>query len=398
MKRQFESSHPWISFSASKIPRAGAKLWSLLGECQSKIDHIAGVPLRPDVAATLHRLYLAKGALATTAIEGNTLSEAEALEAVEGTLSLPPSREYLANEIENIIGAYNQMLKQTSEGKLPRLTLESVKALNGEVLDGLTLDKDVVPGEIRKHSVGVSRYRGAPAEDCGYLVSRLCEWLYSDELKGHEGMDTIFAILRAVFAHLYIAWIHPFADGNGRTARLVEYEILLACGVPSPAIHLLSNHYNKTRSEYYRQLERASTSGGDYVPFVEYAVQGFADGLKEQIAQIRQYQLSVIWVNYVHELFDDRKSPVDRRRRDLILDLSRSSNAVPLRKIKEISARVAASYAGRTSITLDRDLVSVLRLGLVLRSKEGYLANKKLVEAFLPFRATTVIPSSTITD
>jgi len=380
------------------MPRAGARLWSLLGECQSKIDHIAGIPLRPDVAATLHRLYLAKGALATTAIEGNTLSEAEALEAVEGTLSLPPSREYLANEIENIIGAYNLMLKQTTEGKLPRLTLESVKALNGEVLAGLTLDKDVVPGEIRKHSVGVSRYRGAPAEDCDYLVCRLCEWLYSDELKALAGMDTIFAILRAVFAHLYIAWIHPFGDGNGRTARLVEYEILLACGVPSPAIHLLSNHYNKTRAEYYRQLERASTSGGDYVPFVEYAVQGFADGLKEQIAQIRQYQLDVIWANYVHELFDDRKSPVDRRRRDLVLDLSKGANAVPLRKIRDISARVAASYAGRTSITLDRDLVSLQRLGLLLRSKEGYLANKKLVEAFLPFRAAIVIPKSTITD
>ena len=70
MTRQYEVTHPWITFSASRIPRAGARLWSLLGECQSKIDHIAGVPLRPDVAATLHRLYLAKGALATTAIEG----------------------------------------------------------------------------------------------------------------------------------------------------------------------------------------------------------------------------------------------------------------------------------------------------------------------------------------
>lgn len=57
----------------------------------------------------------------------------------------------------------------------------------------------------------------------------------------------MYAIFKAVVAHLYLAWIHPVGDGNGRTARLVEFQILLSSGVPSPAAHLLSNHYNQTR-------------------------------------------------------------------------------------------------------------------------------------------------------
>jgi Fic family protein len=387
MIRTYESTHPWITFSSTRIPRAGARLWSLLGECQSKVEHIAGVPLRPEVATKLHRLYLAKGALATTAIEGNTLSEEEALEAVDGRLSLPPSREYLATEIENILNAYNLMLKDVSARRLPRLTTEAIKGWNSDVLKGLTLEPGVVPGEIRTHSVGVSRYRGAPAADCAYLMDRLCEWLASDELKGGKGTETMFAVLRAVFAHLYIAWIHPFGDGNGRTARLVEYEILLACGVPSPAIMLLSNHYNKTRAEYYRQLDRASGSGGDYVPFVEYAVQGLADGLREQLAEIRTYQLTVAWTNYIHELFDDRKSPVDRRRRDLVLELSKQSLPIPMRKIRELSSRLTEAYVNRTYMTLDRDLAVLARMGLISRGREGVTANRSIVEAFLPFRA-----------
>ena len=36
--------------------------------------------------------------------------------------------------------------------------------------------------------------------------------------------------MSALLAHLYIAWIHPFADGNGRTARLLEYLILDSFG------------------------------------------------------------------------------------------------------------------------------------------------------------------------
>ncbi len=67
----------------------------------------------------------------------------------------------------------------------------------------------------------------------------------------------------ASLAHLYLAWIRPFGDGNGRTARLCEYLVLVTSGAPTSAAHLISNHCNKTRNEYYRQLQFASESGGD---------------------------------------------------------------------------------------------------------------------------------------
>jgi Fic/DOC family len=41
-------------------------------------------------------------------------------------------------------------------------------------------------------------------------------------------------LVKAILAHLYIAWIHPFGDGNGRAARLMELRILLEAGVPMP--------------------------------------------------------------------------------------------------------------------------------------------------------------------
>ncbi len=74
--RPYEGSHPFISFHLD-LRRAGPELWLLLGEAQSKCDHISGIPLRPSVAHALHSLYLVKGVQATTAIEGNTLTESE---------------------------------------------------------------------------------------------------------------------------------------------------------------------------------------------------------------------------------------------------------------------------------------------------------------------------------
>ncbi len=72
--RTYEKTHPWITFAAN-LRSAPTSLWIVLGECQSKCEHIAAVPLQTATSEKLHTVYLAKGAHATTAIEGNTLSE-----------------------------------------------------------------------------------------------------------------------------------------------------------------------------------------------------------------------------------------------------------------------------------------------------------------------------------
>lgn len=394
MKRRFEETHRWLTFSAARLERAGPGLWAMLGECQSKCEHIAGVPLRPDVAENLHRVYLAKGVLATTAIEGNTLSEHEVLQALSGKLKLPPSREYLKQEIDNIVGALKTIWTQVGTGTLPPLNVSAFEELNRLVLHGLAVEEGVVAGAIRTHVVGVARYRGAPPEDCRYLLEELGRWLDGPQFNAPPGMGIIWGIIRAVMAHLYMAWIHPFGDGNGRTARLVEYRLLLASGAPSPAVHLLSNHYNLTRTEYYRQLERASASGGDYVPFFEYAVGGFLDGLREQIAEIRKFQLDVIWRNYVHEAFGDRKTEVEKRRRDLVLALSYVDKPIKVAGIPTISPDIATAYHGTSRMLLNRDLNALGKMGLLVRSKNGIIANKRMVEAFLPFRVEQLPPKT----
>lgn len=58
--RQYLKSHPWLTFTLNLRP-APVSLWVLLGECQSKCEHIAGVPLRPNIAQLLQLLYLASG-------------------------------------------------------------------------------------------------------------------------------------------------------------------------------------------------------------------------------------------------------------------------------------------------------------------------------------------------
>lgn len=380
-----ERSHPWLRFSID-LRRAPHELWLRLGEAQSKCEHIAGVPLRPDTAARLHRVFLAKGALATTAIEGNTLSESEVLDLLDGKLQLPKSREYLGQEVENIVKACNAITAQV-ENASGALRVEQLTAFNRAVLEGLELPADTAPpGEIRRYGVTVGRYRGAPHEDCEPLLARMCSWLNEPVFLSPASDRIAFALLRAMLAHLYLAWIHPFGDGNGRTARLVEFFILIAAGVPSPAAHLLSNHYNQTRSQYYRQLQAASDSGGDVFPFIAYAATGFVDGLREQLKEIQAQQFDLTWQSFVEDSFGDRPSPSEIRQKHLVLDLGERGDWVPTAALPALTPRLAAAYANKQPKTVTRDLNSLARRDLLEKLGARVRAKRERIHAFLPVR------------
>jgi Fic family protein len=385
--RAYQETHPWIDFRVDMRP-APAELWMLLGEARSKIAHIAGSLLNPEVAEKMHIAYLAKGALATTAIEGNTLSEEEARQRIEGRLELPPSREYLGREIDNILAAFNSIKDELVAGVAPPMSRRIIENYNRMILDGLELEEGVAPGEIPAHAVSVGGYAGAPREDCEFLLEKLSSWLNGPDFAAATPVWEIpMAITKAVLAHLYIAWIHPFGDGNGRTARLMELRILLEAGVPTPAAHLLSNHYNQTRTEYHRQLRNASRGNGGVLPFVRYAVQGFVDGLRDQLQMIRAQQFADRWEQYVYQRFGRATTPARLRQRQLVLEMSKADEPLMREELPALSRGLIEMYGTKTGKALTRDINVVIGMGLVRRQGRGYVPNKRVIEAFLPVMA-----------
>ena len=122
------------------------------------------------------------------------------------------------------------------------------------------------------------------------------------------------------------------------------------------------------------------------MPFIKYAVQGLLDGLREQVAEIRKYQLEIMWSNHVHEVFGNTKSPALIRRRNLVLDISKCSGPVRISQLREVSARTVEAYRNKTMMTVKRDVWAIQEAGLIVRSRQGILPNKSIIEAFLPDR------------
>ncbi|MDQ3723410.1 MAG: Fic family protein [Actinomycetota bacterium] len=386
--RDFVASHPWVGFTLD-LRSADPLLWQMLGEAQSKCRHLMLSPLKPQARRDLEALYLAKGAQATTAIEGNTLTLEQVQAAVRGDLRLPASQQYLKQEVDNIIVACRLIEEQIATDQSFELSAERLRELNALVLRDLEVDDHVVPGQFRDVSVVVGPYRAAPARDVEYLVELMSEWLEGEgfALDAHD-LRTRFVrmFLKAVAAHVYIAWIHPFGDGNGRTARLLEFGIFTAAGIPTVAAHLLSNHYNATRSAYYRQLQRASESGGELTAFVSYAAQGFVELLQEQLEYVHSEVRRYAWENLVHEHFQHEHTPKAKRQRDLVLELGRRwPHTVSRDELTTLTGELARQYAGKQTKTLTRDINALIESNLMGRLPDGrYRARHELMFSFMP--------------
>ena len=155
--------------------------------------------------------------------------------------------------------------------------------------------------------------------------------------------------------------------------------------VPIPIAHLLSNHYHLTRDQYYRELAHAGSSGGDTLRFLIYGIADFADGIREAISMVREQQINVAWINYVHEQFSSQSNTrATERQRSLVLSMPMNA-AVSRSDIPGLTPKLAQLYAGSGPRTLSRDLNHLTDIGLLRRlPAREYIANSQVVLAFLP--------------
>jgi Fic family protein len=396
------ADHPFITFDdrPTADDKLGQRTWMLLGEAFSKCQHLARAPINPHLSQRMIRVYLASGTQATTAIEGNTLSIEDVQRIIDkGTADVGPSRAYQEQEVRNILDAVDEIRVALLQGHRIPITTSRLRALNAKVLEAVPIEPYVTPGEFREPGVDVRvgrAYQPPPGREVAALTKQFDDWLRrirlspKDESTASDETKFVVAVVAAILAHLYIAWIHPFGDGNGRTARLIETQILAESGiVPIVSTQLLSNHFNLTRDDYYRALNEARR-GPDH--FVRYALQGFVDQLREQIRQVQDQNMHLVWQAYVHETFElnhERHTEAHTRQQRLAMILPEEAHrALPADKVMDLSTDLARAYAVTGPRTPARDLNMLVKLGLAVRtgssSKPRYYANREILQRFLP--------------
>ncbi|MDO4817666.1 MAG: Fic family protein [Akkermansia sp.] len=357
----------------TEIPVGGHyRLWLLLGEVCAVLREVRETALTPREAAEVEEKYLLRCAQGIAVASGNTLTHKEigdiAARAERGLLEETPRE----REIWNVVQACHGLTRATRQLSVPKYDTDYLGRINATVLDGLALPAGEEAGSVRRGEVeGI----GLPAEKCRFALECYCSWVGSDTFAAENAeMQRMVDILRALMAHAYLLRIHPYPDGNARTARLAELFLLMAAGVPAPAAYLLGAHSSPACKRLVQALAAPDTAPdvAEWDQFFIHALEGWRDALRGLLADLREYRLRAAWRLHVEEYF--RNSPTEKtgtRRRDLLLSLP--SSPTPINAFPDIPQEVFYThYRHKNLRTLSRDLAELVQCGLLEHTREGY--------------------------
>ncbi len=99
----------------------------------------------------------------------------------------------------------------------------------------------------------------------------------------NDNIEEVSPVLTAGIAQFQFVQIHPFVDGNGRTARLLSTLILYKTGYDFKRLFTISEYYDKERSAYYNAIQAVRKNKMDMTVWLEY----FVDGLRSQMKEIQ---------------------------------------------------------------------------------------------------------------
>ncbi len=210
---------------------------------------VENTPLSPAVEAELRYKARVRSTHYSTSIEGNRLTLKEAEQVIQGKKTHFHGRERDVKEVRNY---WDALLKvEDWAAKKIELSEDLVKRLHAFVEKG----KRAKPtpyrdgqNVIRDSASGAIVYMPPEAKDVAVLMAEMVRWVHQAQ-KEHVPMAIIAAL-----AHYQFVTIHPFYDGNGRTARLLATFILQRDGYGLHGFFSMEEHHAHDLTSYYKFL------------------------------------------------------------------------------------------------------------------------------------------------
>ena len=229
-------------------------------------------------------------------------------------------------------------------------------------------DDHCAPGQLRgadeNVTFGAPRHRGAGGgEECAEAFRRLAESARTT-FRDHD------PLVRALALHYHFAAIHPFLDGNGRTARALEALMLQRTGLRDTLFIAMSNYYYENKTAYLDALNDVWVRDHDLTPFLRFALTGIERQCRRLFDEIRLHLAKALYRNTVTDLFGRLASPRKRvmsSRHVQLLDLLLDQNEMTL---VEISTRTRHFYTVKNpQKALVRDLNYLIQLQAMTATK-----------------------------
>lgn len=240
--------------------------------------------LGADALRRISQYFKIKGIYHSNAIEGNSLSLGETRRVIEEGITITGKSLRDTVETKNLSHALDFMEDLAVSTEKP-ITISDLRQIHALIRKGID---DEFAGVYRKTEVKIS---GSEASTTlAHKIDQAMEDLgrYIAISTGPDASDQQSPIVSASAAHSWLAQIHPFIDGNGRTARILMNLILMRRGYPICIIT------RGDRFRYYQALE--DSQAGDLTPLIELIYENVLESLEEWEKAAREQQQHQEWL------------------------------------------------------------------------------------------------------
>lgn len=351
-----------------------AKINNLLVRAIVLNETVVDLPILPELSTRLEPDIMYSSISGTAMIEGNAIVEEDVKKIAEGE-DLDRYTQKDKQEVKNLIDVY-AWLSEIEPSETPFILTEKIiKEVHSIITYDVAYDSNM-PGMYRnvKVYVGDKAHGGryTPPKilnDIKNLMAAFVDWINSEEIL------SVNPFIRAALAHYHLCLIHPFGDGNGRTARMIE-ALLLQSSKIKYVPKELSNFYYRNVDDYYIAFSKSIKGKKDVTPFVEFVLTGAVESLedikKSIIYFIRKFSLRDFYA------FEIENRNITRRQFELLLMLLDNPIDISLKDLFE-KRPFSLLYSKVTTQTARRDLKKLTNRDILNTTEDN--------KYFLNFRA-----------
>lgn len=354
----------WVHYDLSAV-------FHLLIDAKTAGGVLNRMPYLPQWIEQVHEEQLRLEAAGTSRIEGAQFTQREQDEALATVPTGATKLTHSQRQLRAADATYRWLRSRPAEQPV---SAEFIREIHQRIVTGCD-DHNCTPGETRPAdwnvTFGTPRCQGAEGgNECRSAFDGLAAAIAGD-FRRHD------RLIQALAAHYHIGAMHPFGDGNGRTARALEAFMLRRAGVNDVVMVSLSNYYYEHKDEYLTALYESRMKGHDLTPFLEFALPAVAERCNSVAEAIATNHRRVLFREFARSLFGKLHSPRRRvlaERQLQILEIL--LDAGPSR-VYDLADRVRVLYTGlkHPGRALERDLFGLLEVSAIALEGGRIMAN-----------------------
>lgn len=335
--------------------RISNKILRNIGAIEASKEVIENAPLVPMYEKRFQSDAMLRMVHHGTHIEGNDLSIAQTKKILEGEEIVAGER-----DIQEVVNYRNvTTLLDELSARRGGYDAQIIKDIQGACVDKIVSpDKTGVfrltQVIIKNEATGDIILRPPPSPEVPYLIDDFMAWLNSSEA------TDIHPVIKAGIAHYVLVAIHPFVEGNGRSARAFASLILMREAYDVKRFFALEEHFDHDPESYYQAFSNVDKQSRviaerDLTPWLEY----FTGVLSSELSKIKE-QVRKLSIDSRLRTKIGEQVPLTQRQMKLIEYLSEQPGS--MRELREVMSMVSED-------TILRDLRDLLEKGII--KKEG---------------------------